>query len=417
VQYIPKINDAEWLVSVPDGKTFTAVLTAACKGNVNLANLLNYLLFEAAREAKKQGIKKNDAEYIEIKRKQDTIIQGLSKHNKTLSKRTLHMRMLNLTSLTYISADTYHHTYRVYHHIIEKAFQSPPEVEKAKPRGRHAASKASSDEMEDVTFNSKFTSSSKDEIIKALLDEVNALKEKVNTLEAASQANASDEQNVKFNISLKNDILEQKLEDMEAKMLNLTFQLSSERACREALEAKIVSLYSIRYSNDTDNSSNELLNGHSPESVRKNGHKGKTTKTPSQKEKPAIVLSFEEQAVFDEWAKMPWFKSVPDLQSNDPAHLRKLAPYNPTVETMLKCKNWATSKAVDTNGWYKSRGWSLYALAKEYPRWLSTQTIEAPPSKPQGDMTQATEEYLDEYEQRERILAAERAKQREEIHV
>lgn len=113
-----------------------------------------------------------------------------------------------------------------------------------------------------------------------------------------------------------------------------------------------------------------------------NGHKPTRTRQPNQdppqEEKAPIVLTPEAQAVFDEWCKMPWFKRQPDLQKNDPAYLKDLAPYQPTAEKMLECKKWATSQAVDTNRWYKGKAWILAFLAKEYPRWLSSLPDETP---------------------------------------
>lgn len=134
------------------------------------------------------------------------------------------------------------------------------------------------------------------------------------------------------------------------------------------------------------------------------------TSNTGKKEKPVITLTTEEQTVFDEWCQMKWFHGVtPDLQVNDPEYLRKLAAYNPTVETMYKVRNWATSKEVDRNGWYKKTGWSLYALAKEYPKWLSTQIQEPEEPKPNNtrkDFTGAGAELRRAREEREAKLKA-----------
>lgn len=100
---------------------------------------------------------------------------------------------------------------------------------------------------------------------------------------------------------------------------------------------------------------------------------------PLKPKKEEIILTAEQQSIFDEWCKMPWFKGVaPALETNDAQHLQKLSVYNPTMESMLKVMNWARSKEVDRNGWYKGKKWTLYWLAKEYPGWASLQFTEEP---------------------------------------
>jgi hypothetical protein len=98
----------------------------------------------------------------------------------------------------------------------------------------------------------------------------------------------------------------------------------------------------------------------------------KETPAPVAK-KPVIVLSPEAQFVYDEWCKLPWFKSKPELTQTVATHCDTLAPYKPTVEVMLKVKNWATSKSVDTRGYYRGKGWNLKFFINELPKWLSMQ--------------------------------------------
>lgn len=105
-----------------------------------------------------------------------------------------------------------------------------------------------------------------------------------------------------------------------------------------------------------------------------NNKKVTQAKPAASPSKPKIVLTAEQQTVFDEWCKMPWFMGVaPALERNDPEHLQRLSVYQPTMGSMLKVMNWAKSKEVDRNGWYKGKKWKLYALAKEYPEWASVQ--------------------------------------------
>ena|SRR5260221_622812 len=143
-----------------------------------------------------------------------------------------------------------------------------------------------------------------------------------------------------------------------------------------------------------------------------NGHK--------PEKPPTIVLAPEAQAVFDEWCKMPWFKTPPALQSNDPEHLRKLAAYQPTAETMLKAKKWATSAAVDTNGWYKGKAWRLAFLAKELPNWLSSIPDETPapgekPARPSALVSEEQERINKErlHRKAEEIREARRIREQE----
>lgn len=141
--------------------------------------------------------------------------------------------------------------------------------------------------------------------------------------------------------------------------------------------------------------------------VSPNGHKPTKPEKPARERKPnkpekpkteersappakveAPALDEKQQAVFDEWAKMPWFKGVPPrIERAMPAVLTRLAAYNPTSEMMLKVRNWATSKEVDRNGYYKNKGWNIYFLANEIPKWLSMQPSETSP-KEIGKMSQ-----------------------------
>lgn len=129
-----------------------------------------------------------------------------------------------------------------------------------------------------------------------------------------------------------------------------------------------------------------------------NGHKKQTkpqVKQPELPTPPAFipVLTPQEQEVYDAWSSMKWFKGVPPkLQKNDREYLRVLVSYKPTPEIMYKVRNWAMSPTVDTKGWYKKTGWSLYGLAKELPKWLSMQPDEPTQSsseqKPSQDENQ-----------------------------
>jgi hypothetical protein len=98
--------------------------------------------------------------------------------------------------------------------------------------------------------------------------------------------------------------------------------------------------------------------------------RGRKPTAEKQLELP-ISLSTGGQAVWDNWCRMPWFKFPPKLTDTVAQHCENLAKYNPTYESMLASKNWATSSAVDRKGWYKNKAWSLYWQLQEYPKWLS----------------------------------------------
>ncbi len=170
--------------------------------------------------------------------------------------------------------------------------------------------------------------------------------------------------------------------------------------CQAPPRRKTESLETIETTRDYKETTSKGANAPRPASLfpseEKTNNKGRkpAAATPSKEKKPTITLTPEQQAVFDQWAKMPWFKGGPPaLQSNDPEHLTKLAAYNPTRETMLKVKNWATSSEVDTNGFFKGKAWTLYWLAKEYPKWLTT--IQDEPEEPGANMYKKPEPETD----------------------
>lgn len=229
----PAAKDGIWLVTPPNGVKFTTALTAACKGNEKLANVLNYFLYEACQDAKRQNINIEQVDYIEIKRLQDSIVAGLERHNKGASKKTIRDKMVILTSLSYLSMDGYHNTYRIYFRNIQAGMHTPPEAEKPKLRGRHV--KRLQDGCQDGNFNLKVKS----------------------TISA---------QDGNFNFQEEMVILRQQMLDLTFQMSNLTFEKSnltsqmsnltfvvSQQAARIAeLEAQLASLYITNTLDNTD---------------------------------------------------------------------------------------------------------------------------------------------------------------------
>jgi hypothetical protein len=82
---------------------------------------------------------------------------------------------------------------------------------------------------------------------------------------------------------------------------------------------------------------------------------------------------------------MPWFRGKPPkLTETVAAHMEDLVEYEPTYETMIAVKDWATSGAVDRNGFFKRTGWTPFYLLQQYPRWLSiapTELLQPTPEK------------------------------------
>ena len=394
-----------WLVTPPEGVTFTAALTAACRGNEKLANILNYFLDVAAREAKRQNIDIEKVDYIEIKRLQDNIVAGLERHNKGASKKTIRDRMVILTSLSYLDMDAYHNTYRIYFRNIQSGMHNPPESEKPKLRGRHV--KRLQNACQDGNFNLKVKST-----ISAQDGNFNFQEEMVilrrQMLDLTSQMS-----NLTFEKS-----------NLTSQMSNLTFVVSQQAARIAELEAQLASLYNSNtvidtvgntvgtygttvpvVENDasipatsiteielppleaTEEIAEPVQPPPSPEPTKPERPAGKRNRNVTVKETPPEpqqqklempALDAVQQAVYDEWCKMPWFHGVaPKITPAMPDTLKKLAAYSLTADQMLEVKKWATSAKVDRTGYYKNKGWSIFFLANEVPKWLSAQ-----PEKP-----------------------------------
>ena len=124
-------------------------LTAACRGHNNKGVVLNYFIFEASKEAKKNGINKDEVEYVEIERTQEMVLKGI--HGATQSKKTLTSYTNQFQEWRFIDADPYHHKYRVYFKNIQAAIDNPPPVDLPKPRG--ASAKKNKGEANDTNGN------------------------------------------------------------------------------------------------------------------------------------------------------------------------------------------------------------------------------------------------------------------------
>lgn len=104
-------------------------------------------------------------------------------------------------------------------------------------------------------------------------------------------------------------------------------------------------------------------------------------------EKKTITLSPEAQEVYEEWCKMPWFKTKPELTETLASHLETAKAYKPTADIMLKVKNDATSAKNDRKGFYKGKGWNFKFFLNELPQWLAMHDT----SNAQGKAQQSTD--------------------------
>jgi DNA-binding transcriptional regulator GbsR (MarR family) len=99
--------------------------------------------------------------------------------------------------------------------------------------------------------------------------------------------------------------------------------------------------------------------------------KNKPSSGPDSKpeEKQGIALSPEARFIYDEWCKQSWLKVVPDLTATLAQRCEQLNAYKPTLEIMLKVKEWATSSDIDKKGYYRDKAWNMKFLLNELPNW------------------------------------------------
>lgn len=157
-----------------------AALTAACRGHNNMGVVLNYLVYEASVEAKSKHINKDEVEYVEITRTQETILKGI--HGATQSKKTINLYTKQFQEWRFVDADSYHHKYKVYFKNIQAAIDKPPPIDPPKPRGVHAKKDTANDTngKNAISPDSKNTiCNHEDEMVKMRFQMVNLASEMV----------------------------------------------------------------------------------------------------------------------------------------------------------------------------------------------------------------------------------------------
>lgn len=201
----------KYLVTRPEGAPpLKECLTAACEGNRKHGDLLYFFLDYGAFIAEHTGQNPDEVDFIRLTSLSlDKIAKGAGASKVSLSK-----WIPELKKLGYIIPDGYHQQYDVYFRKIQKALVNPPEKVTHPPRGVHAKNK-------ELTFEQ---APSSEELTLGYKNKLSEIKEltlgmvKVNSL----------------------------ISDLHSEILYLNSLLSHERACREALEAKVEALYTNR---------------------------------------------------------------------------------------------------------------------------------------------------------------------------
>jgi DNA-binding transcriptional ArsR family regulator len=127
-----------WIVELPandiTGYSRSSFISA-CQGHEKMGDLLAYFLLIASHEAKDQNIDTmaKDCTFIDISCKYENIAKKVK-----ISRKSLGNHLKQLETLGYIEAPPYQRVYRIYFKKVEAAIKSPPDVVKAKPRGKYA---------------------------------------------------------------------------------------------------------------------------------------------------------------------------------------------------------------------------------------------------------------------------------------
>jgi hypothetical protein len=251
----PKKYEIDWLVSAPEGTnapSFLSVLASVCRGSTDIASVLNYFLYAAALQVKKDGIDKTTIQSIVVKCSLDDITAGILRVNrgtrKPFCKKTLIKYIAKLQSWGIVQSDGYRRTYEVIFTKVNDLIKNPPEAEKPKPRGK-TASKQSTDCKNTISRKNTISQENKDETIALLSEKVVSLQSEI--------------------VSLQSEIV-----SLQSIVVNLQSLQSSEAASREALEDKVDALYKVIYKLDNSNIKRE-------ESKRENAPSRRTRKKTS----------------------------------------------------------------------------------------------------------------------------------------
>jgi hypothetical protein len=227
-----KKHEIDWLVSAPEGTnapSFMSLLASACRGNTDIASVLNYFLYAAALQAKKDSIDKTTIQSIVVRCSLDDITTGILRVNrgtrKPFCKKTLIKYIAKLQSWEIIQSNGYKRLYEVNITKVNDLIKNPPEAEKPKPRGK--AAHTSTDCKNTISHKNIIPTERGGE-------ELDSLREKVVSLQSEI-------------VSLQSQIV-----SLQSIVVSLQSVQSSEAASREALEAKVDALYKVIYNNSNN---------------------------------------------------------------------------------------------------------------------------------------------------------------------
>jgi hypothetical protein len=228
-----------WLITAPEGESFSQNLTVACRGNDRISGLLNALLYEAAIVVKNLKLNPKELEFVRMNLNLDKLIGGLKRLNRSASKQTIIEWRKKFEEWGFLQFDGHRQQYDLYFHKIEDAIKQRPPKE-ATPRGRHAPKKKrdSSVESTDSTLDNGE--------IQASTIRDSSVEGRDSSFDFETEIQAWRDKTLK---------LESHISKVESEMSKLESLYSHEVACREALEGKVEALYNL-----VNNLNNIILN-------------------------------------------------------------------------------------------------------------------------------------------------------------
>ncbi len=387
-----KKHDIDWLVSAPEGSnapSFMSLLASVCRGSTDIASVLNYFLYAAALQAKKDGIDKTTIQSIVVKCSLDDIISGILRVNrgtrKPFCKKTLIKYIAKLQSWEIVQSDGYRRTYEVNFTKVNDLIKNPPEAEKPKPRGK-AAAKQSGDCIFTISHKNTISQENKDKTIALLSEKVVSLQSEI--------------------VSLQSEIV-----SLQSIVVSLQSVQSSEAASREALEGKVETLYKIIYKLDNSNiKTEESKREDAPTRPRKRS----SVSQEVQSESPDLSsLSEEDCKIYDALTKTHkvWYlKLNRNGRHNYATWMQKLkkptyiALGEKTVETLNAYPPLTLDELVDLEKFAykidseylrKHGGFQIHNVLNFLPKWQaehereqSTKKTKAPTPQPSQEVSQ-----------------------------
>lgn len=258
----------KYLVTRPEGAPpLKECLVSACEGNRKIGDLLYFFLDHGAFVAEHTGQNPDELDFIRLTSLPlDKIAKSVGTSKMSLSK-----WIPKLKELGYIIPDGYHQQYDIYFRNVQKALSNPPAKVSRPARGVHAKNK----ESEESTLGYK--------------NKASEIKNKASEIEEST---------------LEMLKVESLILNLNSKILYLESLLSRERACREALEAKVEALYTIIDTfTDTDKESMHTDESSAPQDDSANA--SSLTHTSSQ------------EIIAEKGEPPPSVKGEPPLQSGE----------------------------------------------------------------------------------------------------